>query len=141
MQCALALYLTGATKKQILEIQKESKYKMRRENHWQPPLEPMLLSLYDHMKYHFEACVNRIWATTRIFEFDVEYFLMEIYCTDCKRDNFLPDILIHNFGGSSSVARMRARERQRYIKGEERRRRTKERLGKRESLKETRERQ
>ena len=51
------------------DVQKESKYKMRRENHWQPPLEPILLSLYDHIRYHFEACVNRIWATIGIFEF------------------------------------------------------------------------
>ena len=50
-------------------LQKESKYKMRRENHWQPPLEPILLSLYDHVRYHFEACMSRIWATVGIFEF------------------------------------------------------------------------
>jgi len=53
----------------VQHVQKESKYKMRRENHWQPPLEPILLSLYDHIRYHFEACVNRIRATIGIFEF------------------------------------------------------------------------
>mgnify|MGYP001794737666 CR=1 FL=1 len=52
-----------------LSLEKEWKYKMRRENHWQPPLEPILLNLYDHIRYYFKACVNRIWATIRNFEF------------------------------------------------------------------------
>ena len=47
-------------------VQKESKHKMRRESHWQPPLEPILLSQFDHIRYHFEAHVN---TTTRIFKF------------------------------------------------------------------------
>ena len=58
---------------------------------------------------------------------------MEIYCTDCKRDDFLPDISIHNFGGSSSVYRMSARERQGFIKGEDEWRRMAETRDKRET--------
>ena len=58
---------------------------MRRENYWQPALEPILLSLYNYLGYHFEACANTIWATTGISEFLFPSAKKIIFCNLEKR--------------------------------------------------------